>query len=43
MTRAPEDFAAHIARELIGLPSVCETDVVVTARYVAGHGPVRRT
>ncbi|MFD7764110.1 hypothetical protein [Streptomyces microflavus] len=38
-----EDFAAHIARELIGLPSVCETDAVMTARYSAGHGPVRRT
>ncbi|MFD3815219.1 hypothetical protein ACFWRZ_09135 [Streptomyces rubiginosohelvolus] len=38
-----EDFAAHIARELISLPSVCETDAVMTARYATGHGQVRRT
>ncbi|MEU7228976.1 hypothetical protein [Streptomyces chrestomyceticus] len=37
------DFAEHIARELIGLPSVCETDAVMTARYATGRGPVRRT
>ncbi|MFB6505577.1 hypothetical protein ACFC07_22200 [Streptomyces sp. NPDC056099] len=37
------DFAEHIARELIGLPSVCETDAVMTARFAAGHGPTTRT
>lgn len=37
------DFAEHIARELIGLPSVCETDAVMTARYATGRGTVRRT
>ncbi|MEV7465237.1 hypothetical protein AB0O20_01830 [Streptomyces kronopolitis] len=37
------DFAEHIARELIGLPSVCETDAVMTARYATGHGTVHRS
>ncbi|WP_433860251.1 hypothetical protein [Streptomyces kronopolitis] len=37
------DFAEHIARELIGLPSVCETDAVMTARFAAGRGPTSRT
>ncbi|MFD8609517.1 hypothetical protein [Streptomyces sp. NPDC059631] len=37
------DFTEHIARELIRLPSVCETDAVMTARYAAGRGPTSRT
>ncbi|WP_146132568.1 hypothetical protein [Streptomyces solincola] len=37
------DFAEHIARELIGLPSVCETDAAMTARYSTGRGTVHRT
>ncbi|RSS95077.1 hypothetical protein EF903_05405 [Streptomyces sp. WAC05292] len=37
------DFAEHIARELIGLPSVCETDAAMTARFATGRGLVRRT
>ncbi|MEU0857454.1 hypothetical protein ABZ352_18725 [Streptomyces griseofuscus] len=37
------DFTEHIARELIGLPSVCETDAVMTARFAAGRGPTSRT
>ncbi|MFJ1742505.1 hypothetical protein ACIOG4_28000 [Streptomyces microflavus] len=37
------DLAEHIARELIGLPSVCETDAVMSARYATGSGTVRRT
>ncbi|NEA15447.1 hypothetical protein [Streptomyces halstedii] len=37
------DFVEHMARELIGLPSVCETDAVMTARYAAGRGPAVRT
>ncbi|MER7761569.1 hypothetical protein [Streptomyces sp. NPDC097619] len=37
------DFAQHIAQELIGLPSVCETDAVMTAEFATGRGPVRRT
>ncbi|MFJ5739974.1 hypothetical protein [Streptomyces microflavus] len=37
------DFAEHMARELIGLPSVCETDAVMTACYAAGQGPTVRT
>ncbi|MFF3786394.1 hypothetical protein [Streptomyces sp. NPDC001933] len=36
------DFAEHIAHELITLPSVCETDAVMTARYATGRGIVRR-
>lgn len=38
-----QDLAAHIAHELITLPSVCETDAVMTARYATGRGTVRRT
>ncbi|MGW7089995.1 hypothetical protein ACWGH2_41800 [Streptomyces sp. NPDC054871] len=37
------DLAEHIARELVHLSSVCETDAVMTARYATGHGTVRRT
>lgn len=37
------DFTQHIAGELIGLPSVCETDAVMTARYAAGNGLTSRT
>ncbi|MFC8538079.1 hypothetical protein ACFUJY_29765 [Streptomyces sp. NPDC057249] len=42
-TSLRRDFAEHIAHELITLPSVCETDAVMTARYATGRGPVRRT
>lgn len=37
------DFAEHIARKLISLPSVCETDAVMTARFASGNGPIWRT
>ncbi|WP_330335676.1 hypothetical protein OHS33_39245 (plasmid) [Streptomyces sp. NBC_00536] len=36
------DLLAHMASELFHLPSVCETDAVMTARYSTGDGPVRR-
>ena len=37
------DLLDYLARELYSLPSVCETDVVMTAAYNAGQGLVRRT
>ncbi|MFI9052484.1 hypothetical protein [Streptomyces sp. NPDC053427] len=37
------DIAEHTAFELIHLPSVCETDAVMSARYATGRGIVRRT
>ncbi|MFE1270593.1 hypothetical protein [Streptomyces sp. NPDC058758] len=37
------DLAEHVAQELFTLPSVCETDAVMTARYATGSGLIRRT
>lgn len=40
---ARRDLLDYVARELYSLPSVCETDVVMTATYNTGRGLVRRT
>lgn len=40
---ARRDLLDHLARQLYSLPSVCDTDVVMTAVYNAGSGQVRRT
>jgi hypothetical protein len=40
---ARRDFLDYVARELYSLPSVCETDAVMTAAYNTGRGLVRRT
>lgn len=40
---ARRDLLDYLARELYSLPSVCETDVVMTAEYSTGQGLVRRT
>lgn len=40
---ARRDLLDYLARELYSLPSVCETDAVMTARYNTGRGLVRRT
>ena len=37
------DLLDYLARELYSLPSVCETDAVMTASYSTGRGLVRRT
>ncbi|MFF0754447.1 hypothetical protein [Streptomyces sp. NPDC004267] len=37
------DLAEHVAHELFTLPSVCETDAVMTAHYASGHGSIQRT
>lgn len=40
---ARRDLLNYLATELYSLPSVCETDVVMTAEYSSGRGLVRRT
>jgi len=40
---ARSDLLDYVARELYSLPSVCDTDAVMTATYNAGHGLVERT
>lgn len=40
---ARSDLLDHVARELYSLPSVCETDVVMTATYNTGRGLVQHT
>lgn len=40
---ARRDLLDYLARGLYSLPSVCETDAVMTAEYNAGQGLVRRT
>lgn len=40
---ARRDLLDHLARELYSLPSVCETDVVMTAAYNTAQGLVQRT
>lgn len=40
---ARRDLLDYLARELYSLPSVCETDAVMTATYNTGRGLVRRT
>lgn len=36
-------LAQHVAHELFTLPSVCDTDAVMTAWYATGSGLIRRT
>lgn len=40
---ARRDLLNHMVRELYSLPSVCDTDVVMTTMYNAGRGQMRRT
>lgn len=40
---ARRDLLDHLVRELYSLPSVCETDVVMTATYRTGRVVVQRT
>jgi hypothetical protein len=40
---ARRDLMDYLARELYSLPSVCDTDVVMTATYNTGRGLVERT
>jgi hypothetical protein len=40
---ARRDLLDYLARELYSLPSVCETDAVMTATYNTGQGFVQRT
>lgn len=40
---ARRDLLDYLARELYSLPSVCDTNAVMTATYNAGRGLVRRT
>lgn len=40
---ARRDLLDYLARELYSLPSVCDTDVVMTATYNTGRGLVQRT
>lgn len=40
---ARRDLLDYLARELYSLPSVCETDAVMTATYNTGRGLVQRT
>lgn len=39
---ARRDLLDHVARELYSLPSVCDTDAVMTATYHTGKGLMRR-
>jgi hypothetical protein len=39
---ARRDLVEHTAYELYHLPSLCETDAVMTARYATGSGRIRR-
>jgi len=39
---ARRDLLDHLVRELYSLPSVCDTDAVMTAVYNAGRGSVER-
>jgi hypothetical protein len=39
---ARRDLLEHVARELYSLPSVCDTDAVMTATYHTGEGLMRR-
>lgn len=38
---ARRDLLDHVVRELYSLPSVCDTDAVMTAAYNTGRGPVQ--
>lgn len=40
---ARRDLLDHLVRELYSLPSICETDAVMTAAYRIGRVVVRRT
>jgi hypothetical protein len=40
---ARRDLLDYVVRELYSLPSVCETDAVMTATYNAGRGLMQRT
>lgn len=40
---ARRDLLDYLARELYSLPSVCDTDAVMTATYNTGRGLVERT
>ncbi|MEV5451528.1 hypothetical protein [Streptomyces sp. NPDC052535] len=40
---ARRDLLAYLVGELYSLPSVCDTDAVMTATYNTGRGTVRRT
>jgi hypothetical protein len=40
---ARRDLLDYVARELYSLPSVCDTDAVMTATYNTGRGLVKRT